>query len=54
VKFADAELIGFPYRLTVGPKGVAAGSIELTTRAGLTTEEIAVDTVVTRIQALLA
>jgi prolyl-tRNA synthetase len=54
VKFADAELIGFPYRLTVGPKGVAAGTVELTTRAGLTTEDIALDTVLTRILALLA
>jgi prolyl-tRNA synthetase len=53
VKFADAELIGFPYRLTVGPKGVAAGTVELTTRAGLTTEDIAIDNVLTRIQALL-
>ena len=40
VKFADAELIGFPYRITVGPKGVAAGNAELTVRAGLTTEEV--------------
>ena len=54
VKFADAELIGFPYRLTIGPKGVAAGTVELTTRADLTTEEIAIDTALTRIQALLA
>jgi prolyl-tRNA synthetase family II len=40
VKFADAELIGFPYRITVGPKGVAAGNAELTTRAGLVTEDV--------------
>ncbi len=33
VKFADAELIGIPYRLTVGPKGLADGEIELTVRA---------------------
>ena len=26
VKFADAELIGIPYRVTVGPKGLAQGS----------------------------
>ncbi len=32
VKFADAELIGVPYRLTVGPKGLAAGVVELTER----------------------
>ena len=40
VKFADAELIGFPFRITVGPKGVAAGKVELTTRTGLSTEEV--------------
>ena len=39
VKFADAELIGFPYRITVGPKGIAAGNVELTTRADLATGE---------------
>ncbi|MDH3294469.1 MAG: proline--tRNA ligase [Acidimicrobiia bacterium] len=33
VKFADAELIGIPYRITVGPKGLAEGDIELTIRA---------------------
>jgi prolyl-tRNA synthetase len=53
VKFADAELIGFPYRVTVGPKGIAAGTVELTTRAGLTTEDVAVDAVVARIRTLL-
>jgi prolyl-tRNA synthetase len=41
VKFADAELIGIPYRVTVGPKGVAGGMVELTTRRGLATEEVA-------------
>ena len=29
VKFADHELIGTPLRVTVGPKGLAAGEIEL-------------------------
>jgi prolyl-tRNA synthetase len=42
VKFADAELIGIPYRVTIGPKGVAGGEVELTTRRGLTTETIAI------------
>jgi prolyl-tRNA synthetase len=46
VKFADAELIGIPYRVTIGPRGVADGSVELTTRRGLTTEEVAIDGVV--------
>ncbi|HJU81932.1 MAG TPA: proline--tRNA ligase [Acidimicrobiia bacterium] len=40
VKFADAELIGIPYRVTVGPKGLRAGKAELTNRRGLTTEEV--------------
>lgn len=40
VKFADAELVGFPYRVTVGPKGVQAGSLELVTRVGLDKTEI--------------
>ena len=33
VKFADAELIGIPYRLTVGPRSLADGEVELTVRA---------------------
>ncbi len=33
VKFADAELIGFPFRITVGPKGLANGEVEVTDRA---------------------
>jgi prolyl-tRNA synthetase len=34
VKFKDAELIGIPYRLTVGPKGLEAGKVELFRRRG--------------------
>ncbi len=33
VKFADAELIGFPYRITLGPRGLANGEAEVTNRA---------------------
>ena len=40
VKFADAELIGIPYRITVGPRGVESGVVELTPRRGLEKEEI--------------
>ncbi|MFQ5417760.1 MAG: proline--tRNA ligase [Myxococcota bacterium] len=29
VKFKDADLIGIPFRLTVGPKGLADGKVEL-------------------------
>jgi prolyl-tRNA synthetase len=33
-KFADAELLGCPLRLTVGRKGVEAGEIEAQVRRG--------------------
>ena len=33
VKFSDIELVGIPYRVTVGPRGLAAGEVELTDRA---------------------
>ena len=32
VKFKDAELVGFPYRVTVGPKGLESGIFELVRR----------------------
>jgi prolyl-tRNA synthetase len=48
-KFADAELIGIPWRVTVGPKGVAAGTAELTRREGLSTEEVALTEVLARL-----
>ena len=32
VKFNDADLIGIPYRLTVGPKGLKEGKVEITRR----------------------
>ncbi|MAG30392.1 MAG: proline--tRNA ligase [Deltaproteobacteria bacterium] len=32
VKFKDADLVGFPYRVTVGPKGLAAGLVEFVRR----------------------
>ncbi|MEM7409887.1 MAG: proline--tRNA ligase [Myxococcota bacterium] len=34
VKFKDADLIGIPYRVTVGPKGVAEGKAEIVRRRG--------------------
>ena len=46
VKFADAELIGIPYRLSVGPRGVAEETVELTERRGMGKEEVGLDRVV--------
>ena len=45
VKFADAELIGIPYRVTVGPRGVESGMVELTERRGMETGELSLDAV---------
>jgi prolyl-tRNA synthetase len=33
VKFADVELIGIPYRITVGPRGLADGMVEVLRRS---------------------
>ncbi len=49
VKFKDAELVGIPYRLTVGPKGLAAGKVELTARRTGDTEMLAVNEAVERV-----
>jgi prolyl-tRNA synthetase len=54
VKFADAELVGIPYRVTIGPKALAEGQVELTPRATGATERVAVDTVVDRLVAAVA
>ncbi len=48
VKFKDAELIGFPFRITVG-KTIENGNVELVTRATLEKEEMAPETAVTEV-----
>ena len=53
VKFADAELVGIPYRITVGPRNLAAGLVELTTRADLETVEVAAAEVTERVAGLV-
>jgi prolyl-tRNA synthetase len=41
VKFKDADLIGIPYRITVGKK-LAQGQVELVERRGRTSEDVPV------------
>ena len=53
VKFADAELIGIPYRITVGPRGLSSGLVEMTTRRGLSTAKVSLGEVRERISALV-
>jgi prolyl-tRNA synthetase len=49
VKFADAELIGFPYRVTVGPRGIASGEVEVMQRLGKETETVPVGDIAARL-----
>jgi prolyl-tRNA synthetase len=41
VKFADADLIGIPYRIVVGEKGLAEGKVEFKVRSGGEMEKLA-------------
>jgi prolyl-tRNA synthetase family II len=43
VKFNDADLIGIPYRITVGPKGLAEGVVEIVERRGRKSRNVAVE-----------
>jgi len=45
VKFNDADLIGVPFRITVGKK-VKEGKVELFTRATRQSEDVSVESVV--------
>jgi len=43
VKFSDAELVGIPFRVTVGKRGLAVGTAELTDRATGSTVHVPLD-----------
>jgi len=49
VKFNDADLLGIPLRVTIGPRGLAAGKVEVKARGASTPEEIALDDAVAEI-----
>jgi len=53
VKFNDADLIGAPYHLVVGEKGLAQGTIELKERKTGESKRIAPDGVLAAISALI-
>ncbi len=44
VKFADAELLGIPYRIVIGDRGLSNGVIEFTERRSGETQEVSVET----------
>ena len=43
IKFADADLLGLPVRLTLGAKGLARGIVERRVRATGVDDELALD-----------
>jgi len=49
VKFADMDLIGLPWQLTVGPRGVKAGMVELKRRATGEKHELSLDAALSRV-----
>ncbi len=53
-KFATMDLIGLPWRLTVGPRGLAAGKVELTSRRTGESEEMTPGAAVERLAAIYA
>jgi prolyl-tRNA synthetase len=50
-KFATADLIGIPWQVVIGPKGIAAGEVELKRRAGGERITLAPGDVLNRIRA---
>jgi prolyl-tRNA synthetase len=53
-KFADADLIGFPIRITIGDRGLKEGKLELKQRKAAEPEMIATAEVVDRVKQLIA
>ena len=51
-KFATMDLIGLPWRITVGPRGLKNGVVELTSRRTGESEEMAPDEAVKRLAAI--
>jgi prolyl-tRNA synthetase len=49
VKFKDADLVGFPFRITVGKK-IADGKVELFDRATKESEDVSLDGVTAELQ----
>ncbi|WP_054301146.1 proline--tRNA ligase [Gemmobacter sp. LW-1] len=53
-KFATMDLIGLPWRITVGPRGLASGVVELTSRRTGESEEMSAEAAVDRIAQIYA
>ena len=53
-KFATMDLIGLPWRITVGPRGLANGKVELTSRRTGESEEMSPEAAVDRVAQIYA
>ena len=53
VKFADNDLMGFPYQIILGKRGLKNGTVELKDRATGEREDVAIDEVVAKVAALV-
>jgi prolyl-tRNA synthetase len=51
-KFATADLIGLPWQIIVGPRGVATGEVEVKNRKTGTRENMTVDALLNRFQGI--
>jgi prolyl-tRNA synthetase len=54
VKFSDAELVGIPFRVTIGKRGLASGTAELTDRATGETVSIPLDDIAKHVREAVA
>ncbi|MDG1803368.1 MAG: His/Gly/Thr/Pro-type tRNA ligase C-terminal domain-containing protein, partial [Paracoccaceae bacterium] len=53
-KFATMDLIGLPWRITVGPRGLKNGVVELTSRRTSESEEMTAEQAVEKVAAIYA
>lgn len=53
VKFTDSELIGIPFRITLGPRGLADGNVEFVERAVGERSDLPLDGIVAHVKGLV-
>jgi len=54
VKFKDADLVGIPLRVTIGPKALEKGRVELRRRREGQTEEVALGEVIKKTNSIIS
>ena len=52
-KFSDNDLMGFPYQVVLGKRGLKNGTVELKDRATGEREDVAIDEVVAKVAELV-